>query len=121
MLSPFASFTQTKLPLVVLTGESTSSAAEILAEALQTRHRARVIGNDTCGCVLAIRSRHSLPDGGVLDVSEFDYRTVDGIRLEGLGVKPDEQITITRGDLYSNRDRALQSARVFLSRHKPVQ
>jgi len=116
VLSPFASFTQTKLPLVVLTGESTSSAAEILAEALQTRHRARVIGSETCGCVLAIRSRHSLPDGGVLDVSEFDYRTVDGIRLEGLGVKPDEPVTITRADLYSNRDRALHSARAFLNR-----
>ncbi len=116
VLSPFASFTQTKLPLVVLTGESTSSAAEILAESLQTRHRARVIGTETCGCVLAIRSRHSLPDGGVLDVSEFDYRTVDGIRLEGLGVKPDEPITITRADLYAKRDRALQSARAFLNR-----
>jgi carboxyl-terminal processing protease len=115
VLSPFASLTQTKLPLVVLTGESTSSAAEILAEALQTRHRARVIGTETCGCVLAIRSRHSLPDGGVLDVSEFDYRTVDGIRLEGLGVKPDEPVTVTRADLYSNRDRALQSARTFLT------
>ena len=116
VLSPSASFTQTKLPLVVLTGESTSSAAEILAEALQTRHRARVIGTDTCGCVLAIRSRHSLPDGGVLDVSEFDYRTFDGIRLEGLGVKPDEPITVTRADLYAKRDRALQSARAYLNR-----
>ena len=34
----------TKLPLVVLTSETTSSAAEILAAALQTKHRARVIG-----------------------------------------------------------------------------
>src|SRR6185295_14401347 len=59
------------LPLVVLTSESTSSAAEIMASALQTKRGARVIGSATCGCVLAIRSRHALPDGGVLDVSEL--------------------------------------------------
>src|SRR6185503_3190211 len=76
------------LPIVVLTGESTSSAAEIMAAALQTKRGARVIGSVTCGCVLAIRSRHALPDGGVLDVSEFDYRTSDGVRLEGRGISP---------------------------------
>ncbi|HSK64560.1 MAG TPA: S41 family peptidase, partial [Pyrinomonadaceae bacterium] len=71
-----------KLPLVVLTSESTSSAAEIMVAALQAGHRARVIGAATCGCVLAIRSRHALPDGGLLDVSEFDYRTANGVRLQ---------------------------------------
>ena len=75
--------TRIKLPLVVLTSESTSSAAEIMVAALQTKGRARVIGAGTCGCVLAIRSRHPLPDGGLLDVSEFDYRTANGVRLEG--------------------------------------
>ena len=54
---------------------------------LQTKRR-RVIGTGTCGCVLAIRSRHALPDGGVLDVSEFDYRTAAGVRLEGRGIIP---------------------------------
>lgn len=107
----------TKLPLVVLTSENTSSAAEILAEALQTKRHARVIGTDTCGCVLAIRNRHALPDGGVLDVSEFDYRTASGIRLEGVGVKPDELTPITRSDIYSRHDRALELAKQFLNRN----
>jgi C-terminal processing protease CtpA/Prc len=53
------------LPIAVLTNESTSSAAEIMASALQTKRGARVIGSVSCGCVLAIRSRHTLPDGGV--------------------------------------------------------
>src|SRR4029079_17113557 len=77
------------LPIVVLTSESTSSAAEIMAAALQTNRNAQVIGTGSCGCVLAIRSRHALPDGGVLDVSEFDYRTAAGVRLEGRGIIPD--------------------------------
>jgi C-terminal peptidase prc len=106
---------QIKLPLVVLTSESTSSAAEIMAAALQAKRRARVIGTGTCGCVLAIRNRHSLPDGGLLDVSEFDYRTAGGVRLQGLGVKPDQRTPLTRNDLYSRRDPALEAAKSFLS------
>lgn len=102
---------QIKLPLVVLTSESTSSAAEILVATLQAKRRARVIGTETCGCVLAIRTRHALPDGGILDVSEFDYRTAAGLRLEGTGVQPDERSTLTRADIYSRRDRALELAK----------
>jgi carboxyl-terminal processing protease len=103
-----------KLPLVVLTSENTSSAAEILAAALQAKGRAQVIGSGTCGCVLAIRNRHALPDGGVLDVSEFDYKTAAGVRLEGAGVKPDKIITLTRSDVYSRQDRAFERAITLL-------
>jgi carboxyl-terminal processing protease len=105
----------TKLPLVVLTSENTSSAAEILVAALQAKRRARVIGTVTCGCVLAIRNRHALPDGGVLDVSEFDYRTAGGVRLEGVGVKPDKVTHLTRADIYSRHDRALDLAKDLLN------
>ena len=106
---------QIKLPLVVLTSENTSSAAEIMVAALQAKHRAQVIGTGTCGCVLAIRSRHALPDGGVLDVSEFDYRTANGIRLEGAGIKPDQLILTTRADIYSRHDRPYELARKILT------
>jgi carboxyl-terminal processing protease len=108
--------TRIKLPLVVLTSESTSSAAEIMVKALQMQHRARVIGSVTCGCVLAIRNRHPLPDGGLLDVSEFDYRTADGVRLEGLGIKPDSAVRLTRTDIYSRRDTVLEVAKNVLNR-----
>ena len=108
----------TKLPLVVLTSESTSSAAEILVAALKNQGRARVIGTNTCGCVLAIRNRHALPDGGVLDVSEFDYRTAAGVRLEGVGVKPDEVSVPTRADIYSRRDPAFELAKSIVQSKK---
>ena len=106
---------QIKLPLVVLTSENTSSAAEIMVAALQAKRRAQVIGTGTCGCVLAIRSRHALPDGGVLDVSEFDYRTASGQRLEGAGIKPDQLVVNSRDDIYSRYDRALEMARKLLN------
>lgn len=107
--------TQIKLPLVVLTSGSTSSAAEILVATLQAKGRARVVGTETCGCVLAIRNRHALPDGGILDVSEFDYRTAGGVRLEGAGVKPDEISSLTRADIYARRDASFELAKDFLN------
>jgi carboxyl-terminal processing protease len=105
---------QTRLPMVVLINEGTSSAAEILAAVLQKSSRAQLIGTQTCGCVLAIRSRHELPDGGLLDVSELDYRTAEGRRLEGAGVRPDYFVTLSRDDLYKGHDAALKYAEGLL-------
>ena len=111
---------RTKLPLVVLSSERTSSAAEIFIAALRSSRRASVIGTETCGCVLAIRHRHTLPDGGLLDVSEMDYQTATGERLEKRGVKPDVTIKVERRDLYSNRDRAMEeAAKVLMVRQTP--
>jgi carboxyl-terminal processing protease len=101
--------------VVVLSSERTSSAAEIFSNALKERGRARIIGQNTCGCVLAIRRRHTLPDGGELDVSEMDYRTAAGARLEGVGVRPDEMVTLKRADLVARRDRALERALAYLA------
>ncbi len=101
---------QTKLPLIVLTSERTSSAAEIFIAALKVSKRATILGTETCGCVLAVRTRHLLPDGGLLDVSELDYETAEGHRLERHGIKPDEIVRVERTDLYSGRDRAMEVA-----------
>jgi carboxyl-terminal processing protease len=97
-------------PIVILTSERTSSAAEIFVAALKEEGRAKVIGQNTCGCVLAIRRRHTLPDGGELDISEMDYETAAGLRLEGAGLTPDEKITLDRQDLRAHRDRAIDRA-----------
>lgn len=96
--------------LVVLTGTRTASAAEIFAAALKDARRARIVGERTCGCVLAIRARHPLPDGGLLDVSEMDYRTAHDLRLEGVGIVPDEIVAPTRADITRGRDPALLRA-----------
>lgn len=101
-------------PLVVLTSARTASAAEIFAAALREHARARIIGEATCGCVLGVRQRHLLPDGGALDLSELDFHTAAGTRLEGTGLTPDEIITPTRVDLSNERDPALARALVIL-------
>jgi carboxyl-terminal processing protease len=97
-------------PVVLLAGPRTASAAEVFAAALREAGRARVFGEVTCGCVLGIRRRHTLPDGGVLDISEMDYRTAGGTRLEGSGLAPDEPAAPTRAELRKGEDGALKRA-----------
>lgn len=106
-------------PLVVLTSARTASAAEVLVAALKESGRATAtVGENTCGCVLAVRRRHALPDGGALDVSELDYRTARGVRLEGSGVAPDVRVVPTRKSLRAGRDEALKLAIEMLKRRR---
>jgi carboxyl-terminal processing protease len=114
MLMAAYSITPFRAPVVILTSERTSSAAEIFVAAVKDARRATILGMPTCGCVLAIRRRHTLPDGGELDVSEMDYRTASGARLEGAGVAPDAKIPLDIRDLRAGRDRALEQAIQFL-------
>ena len=111
---------ETSVPLVVLISSRTASAAEIFVEALRSSKRATILGTETCGCVLAVRARHDLPDGGALDVSELDYETAQGRRIEGHGVQPDQTVDVERQDLYAGRDRALAVAldRLDAARHR---
>lgn len=110
LVSTADSFQRFGRPVVLLTGARTASAAEVFAATLRETNRVSVIGEATCGCVLGIRRRHRLPDGGVLDVSEMDYHTAAGTRLEGAGLRPDVTVEPTREDLRRRRDRALERA-----------
>lgn len=110
LLSAAAVLTNFQAPLMVLTSTRTASAAEVFIAALKKSKRAQVVGENTCGCVLGLRRRHTLPDGGLLDISEMDFHTPNGTRLENTGVTPDEYITPTRRDLRANHDRALERA-----------
>jgi len=107
-----------EIPIVILAGPRTSSAAEIFLEAMKQTGRATVLGDSTCGCVLAVRTRHALPDGGELEVSELDYHTASGVRLEGSGIAPDEIVGLTRRDLYDRKDNALLLALARINSHR---
>jgi len=72
----------------VLTSGRTGSASEPLVYALKSTKRAVVIGERTGGAVL-MALPHSAGEGFIVTVPESDYRTWDGVRLEGNGVTPD--------------------------------
>lgn len=101
-------------PVVVLVDEGSASAAEIFAAAVQESKRGTVIGRRTAGAVLAsIEER--LPDGGKVQISVRDYRTAQGIRLEGQGVNPDIPVSMTLSEIRRNVDFDLERATALLS------
>lgn len=104
-------------PVVVLVSARTASGAEMFAAAMQERKRARILGtsSSTCGCLVGVSRSVNLADGGRLNVSDTDFRTARGTRVEGVGVIPDERIELTIADLREGRDRALERSLSFLS------
>ncbi|MEO6244395.1 MAG: S41 family peptidase [Opitutaceae bacterium] len=101
--------------VAVLVDGATGSAAEIFSAVLQEHGRATIVGRKTAGAVLASWFS-SLPDGGELQLSRFDYVTPKGRRLEGDGVEPDVPVARTLADLRAGRDADLAAALRVLER-----
>ena len=95
--------------VAVLVDGATGSAAEIFSAVLQEHGRATIIGRKTAGAVLASWF-HSLPGGGELQLSRFDYVTPKGRRLEANGLEPDVPVQRTLADLRAGRDADLEAA-----------
>ena len=102
-------------PVVILTNEATASTAELFTAALQENKRARVVGSQTCGCVLGFINYNELAGGGAFTFSEFGFITPQGKTLEGAGVTPDRAVKLTVSDLRNQRDAALAEAETYLN------
>jgi len=96
-------------PLVVLVGPVTTSAAEILAAAVQDHNRGRIIGRQTNGSVLEAKN-FPLPDSGLVMVPIKNYFRAGGRRIEGTGVEPEIWILPTLEDVRAGRDPTLERA-----------
>ena len=79
-------------PVVALVDSGSASATEILLALLQDTKRATLVGENSAGKVLGI-SAVELQQGWRLYVPVADYYTMQGVRLEGNGVKPDHRVT----------------------------
>lgn len=109
-----------KGPVTLLVGPRTASAAEIFSAGMQEIGRAKVIGTQTCGCVLGITKPREMPGGGVLEISESMWMTPKGRKLEGDGVIPDKSIAPTIADIQQKRDPALAEAERSLQQTQPA-
>ena len=101
--------------IVILVDEASASASEVFTASMQENARARIIGRQTCGCVLNQASKKE-KGGGTLRWSARVYSSPEGRVLEGTGVIPEETVAPTLSDLRRGRDAALEAAQNFLTR-----
>ena len=101
-------------PVVLLTTTGTASSSELFSGGLQETGRAKVVGSQTCGCVIGIANNQKMKGGGVLEVSEVLFFTPKGRKLEGDGVTPDIPVVPSIADLQQRRDVVLDRAEQLL-------
>lgn len=93
-------------PLVVLINKGSRSAKEVLAAIIKKSKRATLIGTTTAGDVLGT-SPFRVADWAYLEIPMVDL-TVDGERLERVGVSPDIRVEPEYSD--SGEDRVMAEA-----------
>ena len=75
-------------PIIVMINRGTSSAAELLAAAIQDRNRGVVIGERSYGKG-SVQDFITLEDGSKIELTVALYLTPSGRTIEGVGVTPD--------------------------------
>jgi carboxyl-terminal processing protease len=108
-----------KGPVVILIDEITASAAEVFASGFQENLRAKVIGEQSCGCVLD-RDSKKVKGGGVLYYSHLVYMSSKGRKLEGAGIVPDKTVKPTIAGLQQGRDLILEEAESILRAQQSI-
>lgn len=97
-------------PVVILIGSHSASSSEVFAAGMQDSRRARIVGSQSCGCVLGIAKPRVMKGGGVLEMSEVLWFSPKGRRLEGTGILPDQTVVPSLKSLQANQDRVLEAA-----------
>lgn len=101
-------------PLIILTNGSTASAAEIVAGGLQDRGRVTVIGERTYGKG-SVQLIFDLSDDSSLHVTNAEWFTPDGRRIQGEGLAPDVRVQPVEG-----HDAPLEAAVDYLNERLAV-
>lgn len=101
-------------PVVILVDARSASSSEVFAAGMQDSHRAKIVGSQSCGCVLGIAKPRVMKGGGVLEMSEVLWFSPKGRKLEGTGILPDETVAPTLSDLQQKHDPAIETAERLL-------
>lgn len=80
--------TRRELPLVVLQDETSASAAEIVAAALQDHERATILGTTSYGKG-SVQTTYEFADGSALKLTIARFYTPNGRTIQDMGVEPD--------------------------------
>lgn len=105
--------------LVVLVDADSMSASEVFARTIQLQKRGVLVGDRTYGAVMTSRKYYHTYDNAArgmtrvvygVSVTVQDIIFSDGVRLERVGVMPDEFALPKQSDLATGRDPALSRA-----------
>jgi carboxyl-terminal processing protease len=106
-------------PVVVLIDELSASTSEIFAGGMQELGRATVVGKRSAGAALP-SIFEKLPTGAVFQYAIGDFKTPKGTLIEGRGVTPDIDVSLSREALLSGSDTQLEAAIKAITNAKPV-
>ena len=94
--------------VIILTDEGSASTSEIFAAGLQEAKRAIIVGDTTAGAALG-SVIEELPGGAVVQIPVADFKTPNGMTIEGRGVQPDRRVVESRAALLAGRDVVLDA------------
>ena len=92
-----------RIPLAVLVNESSASASEIFAGAVQDYGIGTIVGTTTFGKGV-VQSIRQLSDGSAIKLTVANYYTPKGNNINKTGIKPDIEVSLDTRLLNKNKD-----------------
>ncbi|WP_443653393.1 S41 family peptidase [Dialister hominis] len=98
------------MPMAILVDRNSASASEILAGAVQARHKGLIIGETTFGKGTIQDVIFENDQDAALKISIGEYKTADGKKINKVGITPDIKISQDGKAFDAGHDSVLQFA-----------
>ena len=102
-------------PLVILLSQFSASGSELFAGGLQEAGRAKIVGSQSCGCLLGIREEREMKGGSLLHLSEIGFLSAHNKIYEKVGITPDAAVVQSIKNLQNSDDEEIIEAEKILT------